>query len=219
MNLYFYKKKKVMTYIIIAIILIVGLTVGVGCKISSEKNKNKTEIFNKPTDTTQEILSKEEIEKKLKKLSKSNPKNLENIGAMCYEMAMPPERAEYICPICGEKTLYSNFNYSQLITWELQQMRTLSENLEAINAKLDESQFCRSCSPDIEEPEICLIVKLKDTDEHKTCKINIEDLKILNEFVAGEIIHKDDFDAETPLNFHILRISELLGIDGAKYIK
>ena len=28
------------------------------------------------------------------------------MGAMCYDMCMPPPVTEYVCPVCGEKTLY-----------------------------------------------------------------------------------------------------------------
>jgi hypothetical protein len=34
------------------------------------------------------------------------PKDLKR-GAMCYSIAPPPNREEYICPKCGERTLYA----------------------------------------------------------------------------------------------------------------
>lgn len=210
-----------MWYILVISILFIGLLIGTGCKISSDKNKNKIEIVNmnnNPNDSFPSVFTKSEIEKLLKDLSKSNPKNLEFMGAMCYEMAGPPERAEYVCPICGEKTLYTE-DYTMMISYDLQSIRDNATKLEEINCKLDESQFCKSCSPEVTEPKLCLIVKLKDEAEHKTCGIEKEDLVLIDEFLHGDIVHKDFYDAEIPLKQYIPRIGELIGIDIEKYLK
>jgi len=198
-----------MIHFLLIILISLGILTGVGCKNLTTKNKIEN-IFN-PNDTMPAIYSKKDIEKMLLDLSKSNPKNLESMGAMCYDMAAPPQRAEYICPICGEKTLYEN-NYTTLISWELQQMRELVNNIKSISCKLDESQFCRSCSPKIINPELCLIVNIEEKNEHKTCNIDEQDVILLNEFLSGSKIHKTFNDAEQPLKQYLPRIEELLGI-------
>jgi hypothetical protein len=201
-----------MWYLIIISIIVIGLVIGTGCKVSS--NKNKTELVNMkiPHDSIPEVYTKKDIEKLLQDLSKSEPKNLESFGAMCYEMAMPPERVEYVCPTCGEKTLYTD-NYTELISWDLQLMRDYAAKLGEINCKLDESLFCKSCSPKDTEPQLCLIVKLKEETEHKTCGINKEDFALIDEFISGSTVHKDFYDAETPLKNYLPRIEELLGVE------
>jgi len=199
-----------MTYILIIALIVIGVMVGVGCKIGT--TNNKTEVVTNTSNLNSAIYSKSEIEKKLKKLAKSKPKNLESMGAMCYEMAMPPERSEYICTKCGEKTIYTN-SQSQFIAWYLPVCRDLAKELSVVDGHLDESQYCKSCSPNVENPQLCLTVKLKDATEHKTCNIDREDLKVLKEFLNDEIVHIDEYDAQTPLNYYLPRIEILLGID------
>ncbi len=200
-----------MWYIIVIIALVIGLITGVGCNVLNKKTK--IENVNNPKDSTPEVYSKAEIEDMLKKLSKSNPKNLETIGAMCYEMAALPERVEYVCPVCGEKTLYTNnYHYTKLIAWDLEQMRQIVAGLKGIDIKLDESQFCKNCSPNIGEPQLCLIVTLEGEKEHKTCGIIMFDIKILSDFLNGSEVYKGFYDEETPLKEYIPRIEELLGV-------
>ena len=52
------------------------------------------------------ILTRLELENRLKKLAESEPPKELFMGAMCYDMAAPPARVEYVCPDCGEKTFY-----------------------------------------------------------------------------------------------------------------
>lgn len=52
-------------------------------------------------------MQRDEMRKRLEELAKSAPPKDLSSGAMCYEMATPPERAEYVCPACGDKTLYA----------------------------------------------------------------------------------------------------------------
>lgn len=205
-----------MWYLIIISVVVLGVLVGAGCKISTNK-KQGTDLINNLNDSGM-IYSKSDIEKKLKELAKSKPKNLETIGAMCYEMAMPPERAEYVCTVCGEKTIYTIEN-AEFISWYLPSCRDMVTKLKSVNAVLDESQYCKDCSPDIETPVLCLITKLEGSSEIKTCGINNDDLKILGEFLDGSKIHSGSFDEQYPLKGFIPRIEEMLGIniDEKKY--
>jgi len=36
---------------------------------------------------------------------KSAPTNL-SLGAMCYDMPCPPERVDYVCPVCENRTIF-----------------------------------------------------------------------------------------------------------------
>lgn len=51
-------------------------------------------------------MTRDEIRKRLEELAASAPPKDLSLGAMCYSMAEPPETAAYICPRCGERTLY-----------------------------------------------------------------------------------------------------------------
>ena len=67
------------------------------------------------------------------------------ILAMCYAVAMPMERIEYVCLECGGKTLYPNLeqwiwgmniNYRRLV----KKLQTLG-----LDITLDERSFCHEC--------------------------------------------------------------------------
>jgi len=197
-----------MLHFIIIALIIIGLFTGVGCKVNT--NKTKVENIYKPNDTIPQMYSKKDIEILLKNLAKSEPKDLKEMGAMCYSPVPIYRSADYICPVCGEKTIYTNY-YASLIERELPYMRTMA-NFKNMDIKLDESQFCKKCSPQIEEPKLCLIVKYEAEAEHITCDISRNDLKILNEFFGGSVVHKTFNDAEQPLKDYLVRIEELLGV-------
>ncbi|MCP5501351.1 MAG: hypothetical protein H7A25_15730 [Leptospiraceae bacterium] len=164
------------------------------------------------------IFDKSEIEKKLIKLALAEVPKLNTIGAMCYSMVPPPDLANYICPICSEKTVYKS-NYAEYITYDLGACRNKVKHLKALGAVLDESQFCKNCSPNIEKPKLCLKIKIQGEKEHKTCNVTTEDLDVLREFIKNNVIHVGYYDEEYPLKKYINRIIELLGISIDKETK
>ncbi len=175
-------------------------------------------MHNYPKDSN-EFVSKKDIEQMLISLSKSDPKNLAPVGAMCYKVAATPDRIEYICPVCGEKTLYTSDikniyqrNFTKIIYEDLQQMRQIVSKMPKIDCVLDESQLCKKCSPDVENPDLCLIIKIKDEKLHKTCNISLIDIELLYEFLSGQEIHRTKYDKEEPLKNYQNRIEELLGM-------
>ena len=170
-------------------------------------------------------MTRENIEKNLKKLKKTPaPENL-SPGAMCYEVTAPPQRLEYVCPDCGEKTLYAmkeyetpgdrdlNWQTSQLLEWELQTCRQYIKQIKLkIDAELIEKPFCMHCSPDAVKPVLGLKVTLNVEEKaHYTEHVTANDLKLLLEFLEGKLVHKGAADWETPLKDHIKRLEELLG--------
>lgn len=50
---------------------------------------------------------REDLRRRLEDLARSEPPTDLSHGAMCYEMTGPPEVAEYLCPVCGQKTMYA----------------------------------------------------------------------------------------------------------------
>ena len=162
-------------------------------------------------DTIKKALSRKEIIKKLNKLSKTEAPAKLAEGAMCYKMAGPPERAEYVCPICGTKTLYTNDTWT--ITREIPSCRSIISDLKAIDIKLDESQFCKKCSPKIKDPALCIELKyIDETEKHKTCNISSMDLDLVSEFLKGKITHIGQTGEETPLKEYLDRIKTVLDI-------
>lgn len=190
------------------------------------------EIMASPQETPIPVLitaslTKEEVEKKLKILAKSTaPSNLSQ-GAMCYKVAGPPDRVEYVCPVCGEKTIYaskSEDNYdglyyqtAEIINKDIPECRRLEKEIREISIKVDEKQFCKKCSPKILNPELILIVKYKGQSEPNVVKgVSGNDLKLLWEFFNGQNKHSDNYDNETPLKNYLERLEELLGVSVSK---
>jgi hypothetical protein len=50
---------------------------------------------------------REELRRRLEELARSEPPRDLSPGAMCYSMMGPPAVAEYVCLLCGQKTLYA----------------------------------------------------------------------------------------------------------------
>ena len=165
-----------------------------------------------PKDTIKGPFTKKELRERLDALSKEEVPKVLNPGAMCYEIASPPKRAEYVCPKCGEKTIYTE-NYVSFITGDIPSCRYIVNSLKGFNAVLDESQFCKKCSHHIKSPELCFEIKYSDENEtHKTCGITETDMELVSEFLHGSKVHKGFRGSEEPLIDHIERIETLLDI-------
>jgi len=163
-------------------------------------------------------LSRKEITERLKKLAKSPPPKDLKMGAMCYDMAGPPDRVDYVCPRCGEKTLYTNNDKNRIVStffleYELSECRRLARDIKGITVELDEHEFCRKCSPGVKEPAMILKVRYSGrTDAAVTRGITRNDLKLINEFLSGSDRHTGEQGRETPLNQYMKRLQQLLGM-------
>ncbi len=201
--------------------LVAALLLWVGCAFARAKPEAEPhrgecgQDLSRPRETDAKRLLRERLEA----LAVSNPPtDLQPIGAMCYDVAAPPERAEYVCPVCGERTLYGH-DRAALIEWELPTCRrALQGTLELRNPEvrlaLDESQFCRKCSPHVTQPALALVVSYPGAQEPARIEgIASEDLRLIDEFLAGSDRHRDEVDAETALSAHAHRIAELLDLD------
>ena len=138
------------------------------------------------------------------------------MGAMCYEMMAAPEVSEYICPVCGEKTIY-NYSQSSFIEWELQGCRRMAESINAntdFEIILDEALFCDFCSPDAGENEPEMVLRVIDEDGTEVANtVYIIDLRKLDSFLQGNLYYTTSNDAQLPLKDSAERIRELLGVD------
>jgi hypothetical protein len=165
-----------------------------------------------PEDSIKGPFTRKHIKEKLIELSKTKGPEVLNPGAMCYEIASPPKRAEYVCPKCGEKTIYTE-NYVSFINSDILSCRSMVNSLNGFNAVLDESQFCKRCRPNVKSPELCFEVKYNDEKEaHKTCGISETDIELVSEFLHGSLAHKGYHGSEEPLKNYIDRLETLLDI-------
>ncbi len=165
-------------------------------------------------------LSRADLEKRLQDLAKAPPPTKLSPGAMCYDMAMPTQRIDYVCPACQEKTLYSNrsgnaWNVPGLMLLEADTYRRLAKQLQdrGLACKLDESAFCQKCGKDIKEKSFVLETRWPGQEKpHRTVLRATNDLKLVLEFLDGKKIHAGEQGAESPLKNYLPRIQELLGL-------
>jgi predicted RNA-binding Zn-ribbon protein involved in translation (DUF1610 family) len=199
-----------MWYIVVIIIAAAGLIFGFSGLTSCANNTKPT--TNVPPDSIKPGYTREEVNSLLENLANKPVKDNLDMGAMCYSPRPILKSADYICPVCGEKTIYT-YQQAEFVQNEIPKCRSLITRFQGATLKLDEQQFCRKCATDsIPEPKLCLLAKLEDQQETKTCGISSEDIKMLTEFFEGKNIHKTSNDGEVALKVNIPRIKQLLGI-------
>lgn len=166
------------------------------------------------TVTVQQVksLSREEVSRMLSRIENS-PAPSERMGAMCYEMAMPPDRAEYVCPVCGEKTLYST-GAAEAVEWELPSCRREFEQLQKasqMQVTLDESGYCHKCRPN-GTPQLVLTLTYADGTTRTIAPVSAQDLRLLTGFFSGKLSYETFNEGELPLKNSTDRLKEMLGL-------
>jgi hypothetical protein len=214
-----------MQYVLIAVVLMVLCVFGLSCRKSTSSNNTGDQPQGTVTVSSGKFLSHQEIQNQLTLIArKPAPKKLA-MGAMCYKVAGPPSRIDYVCPTCGEKTLYaledSSDKTKRDIQWkaisdiqELESLRRLAQQIKKLDISLDESQFCKHCRPDVIEPKLGLIVKYPDRPEpHCVWDISWTDLTMMKAVTEGKLKYKGLNDGEAALKTQQKRLQELLGLN------
>lgn len=158
-------------------------------------------------------LSMEQINFLLARLEREDPPE-PVFGAMCYEMMAAPAVAEYICPVCGEKTLYEDYR-TAFIEWELEGARRLAESIDAatdFQVILDETLYCDFCSEGSDEDPALLLRVIPEEGEETVNRVSLTDLRKLNSFLNGRLYWTTDNDGHEPLQGDADKIRELLGL-------
>lgn len=162
-----------------------------------------------------ETLSDEQILELLSRLERE-PLPDPVMGAMCYGVSMYPEVAEYTCPVCGEKTEYTN-SQTQFIEWELQGCRRLFDSISGAaetDLVLDETRFCSFCTPDEHETPSLYLVLTSEDGTVVSNQVSQHDLMVLESFLRGRLYYVTWNDGQEPLQPYAGRIRTLLGIEG-----
>lgn len=158
-------------------------------------------------------LSRVELNQKLEHLPHDLEKWDKPVGAMCYKTAAPPQRVEYICPVCGEMTLYPSYSSLSFSVDNVLYYRTLVKQITKLDVKLDESELCEKCNPAPKARKLCLIVKFdSNSTPYRTCDITEEDIKLLYEYSEGEKEH-DTSVVKFPITDYKNRLEEMLGVE------
>ena len=162
-------------------------------------------------------LTQEQLDTLLNELAqKPAPKNL-SFGAMCYMVAMPPERKEYVCPVCNAKTIATTD--ASWIGRFLDTYRQLMQQVKALglDATLDERSLCETCRAKMERPpEIGIFfIEVKIGEKTKRTAINIDDFLKLIAFLEKKDKWTGRTGRELPLKDELPRIRQLLGMPEA----
>jgi hypothetical protein len=192
--------------------LIIVLAAGAFAGIS--RSRLQKQPVSETTDSNSVVsLSMDQIQLLLAKLENEDPPE-SVFGAMCYAPMVMPDSAEYICPVCGEKTVYSG-NLSSFFQWELDAARRLVESIDAhtdFTVELDETSFCDFCSSEEEESPSMILRVTSESGTETTSRVSITDLRMLDSFLQGRLFWVTSNDGQEPLKDHIDRMAELLGI-------
>lgn len=158
-------------------------------------------------------LDRKDIQAKLQKLSLV-PAPPPTPGAMCYTPAPEPVSAAYVCPLCGEKTIYTGHTAKGL-QFGLDSARREFQLLQKVAKdaiRLDESEFCRKCTPGTNEPSFTLFVDYGDNAPHKVSRVVSNDIKLIRELLEGQTGHTGFNDSVEPLKNMVKRLEQLMGV-------
>lgn len=211
-----------MWYIVACIIAVAGMIVGLISivkasaapeeEIPAGQRVDHRGMPVNPPDSITGSYSRDEVQKKLKKLASSPAPAMLKPGAMCYSVAMPPDSAEYVCPKCGEKTFYTE-SYVYMVKYDIPSCRSAVKTMPGLKVELDESEFCRKCSPAVKSPALCMKIHYEgEATPHKTCGVSSDDMTLMYEFLNGEKKHQGGSSGEIPLKNYTNRLETLLGI-------
>jgi hypothetical protein len=206
------------SFVVAAILVMLSFFGGSECNAADSESKEGGKAGKPAEAATKSTPAKTEVLKKLKKLADTQPPKKLSPGAMCYDMAAPPMRAEYVCPTCNEKTLYINpkgkwGGLPQFVSWELQACRRTIKKIKGLKVSLDESALCKKCKPNAKKNEVTLVVDYGDPKAlHKVAGITMVDLTLLSEFLDGKLKHDGGQGGEVPLKKYVGRLETLLGV-------
>jgi len=197
---------------LIAVFLVAGISVRSGfSQEGSAKQVTSEKVAHSSRGEIAEMLRQVEV--------REAP--VAKFGAMCYEMAAPPEYAQYICPVDGEKSAYKwqdDYQTYSFVT-EVLEMRRFLSRVNAVTDLasfiLDESRMCHICAPHLknEERGITLLVLYPDGRQHRYEKVRLEDMRILLAFFEEKLSYPSERDSEVPLKGKMDQIKKLLGLD------
>jgi len=116
-------------------------------------------------------------------------------NACCYEPAGVPVNTAYVCPKCGQRTLYptggdvSNVDAAtcsagMALQVGLPACRQIASGIRGFVVELDESEFCRNCSPNVKKPQLIAVVRGPgDAQPRRVKGIGQTDLRRLQEYL------------------------------------
>jgi hypothetical protein len=112
--------------------------------------------------------------------------------AACYSpFEVTPLQTEYVCPHCGERTTYVAPGYverrkGKVAPPDIDECRRLFARIPATaGMKLDESQYCRKCSPRVKNPAPVVLVPTPRGGIRRVRHVTAEELRQLGDYFTA----------------------------------
>lgn len=164
-----------------------------------------------PADRFKE-MSRREVERLLERVAKE-PEPESVMGAMCYAAMPIPEVTEYVCPVCGEKTLYSaaELRFAPVEITDARAQFDMLQQVSDLDMRLEEVGYCSFCGPDSTEPHLVLEILYSDGPA-VTSTVTVLDLRYLVGLFGDGLCYSTWNDGREPLKPELERIREILGL-------
>lgn len=142
-----------------------------------------------------EKFTREELEKRLKKLKRTMPRNPnQKEFAMCYSMAYPGEQISfsYTCTKCGKQEEYVENTYSSTDTTKLEKIIKLVDKIKKLGYNAKVVFCCPDCNEEEERVNAIFRFKTENEEEYlETNCINLYYYEICLEFLENKLAYKN----------------------------
>jgi len=169
-----------------------------------------------PGDGEPPLGSRADMARRLRKLADTPCDRELAPGAMCYSPAASPDRAEYVCPRCGEKTLFApgepNASRAYTVHTGIPACRRYAREIVDLDVELVEIGYCASCFPGSMRSRLDLEVRYPDGTAQRTEGVGETDLLMLVRFTTGKLTIDRGMMGEKLLKHQMPRLRELLGV-------
>lgn len=189
---------------LLAAALVSGITLG-------RTGRAAAGLWKRPVVDRLKEMSWHEVERLLDRVAKE-PEPASTMGAMCYAAVALPEVAEYVCPVCGEKTLYSS-SEARTVSSEIPAAPSqfaMLQQVSDLEMRLDETGFCSYCSPDTTDLRLVLEITYSD-GRRVSSVVTAQDLSYLVGLFGDGLSYSTWNDGREPLKPHLERLREILG--------
>ena len=106
-----------------------------------------------------------------------------------FEVTEQP--VDYVCPTCGERTSRANGGYTErrkgwTASPDIDECRRIFTRIPATaGLKLDESEYCRKCSPRVKHPEPALLVPTAHGQLRRVRHVTSDELRQLGDYFTA----------------------------------
>lgn len=135
-------------------------------------------------------------------------------SAMCYDVAMPPDRVDYLCPKCGARTVFTDYHKGYILELSAgrREVKPLNARLAAVGAQirisLDETTLCSRCSKGKTGYYAVLVTTDRKGNAHRA---DLEQPEAIYQLLC--LFQGKRYAGLTPLSEVAPKLRQLLGMD------